>query len=287
VDLLGLELGGGTVRFVAPAGQNTLSYTFYTAGGWLRGSGHLSGTVYSLGPVPSVTVGGSVRGGTGRGSGGVNVSGPVGAVLIGGNLAGGSASGTADLSESGAIIAFRIARLTIGGSLIAGTDDTTGTFRDNGAIQVLDNIGSVLIEGSIVGNPTNPATITAGGWLTPGDVDIGRLTVLGRVEHALIQAGLYLATSWWTLDTGAQWWTFNPDAQIGAVSVGGDWIASSLAAGADPGANGFFGDADDAKMVSEEDDPRVSSRVASWTVGGKVAGTPGGTDHYGVVADLA
>src|SRR5262249_61311103 len=112
-----------------------------------------------------------------------------GTIVIGRNVVGGSAAGITDLAESGFVHAKRIASLTIGGSLIAGTDNTTGFFASNGAIQVNDDLGAVLIKGSIIGNATNPAAIFARGSATPTattDVAIGSLRVLGRVEFGKI-----------------------------------------------------------------------------------------------------
>ncbi len=149
---------------------------------------------------------------------------------------------------------------------------------NNGAIRVDDDIGTVLIKGSIVGNSTNSAILSARGKAVPTattDVAIGKLTVLGRVEFAHILAGV---------DVNGV--ALNADAQIGAVSVGGDWIASSIAAGAVSG-NGFFGDTDDAKMSGPgvKDDSLVFSKITSLTIGGQVMGTVGGTDHFGIVAE--
>ena len=74
---------------------------------------------------------------------------------------------------------------------------------------------------------------------------------------------------------------------VGTLYIRGDWIASNLAAGVDP-VNGMFGDADDVKMVSPDtkDIDTVSSSIASLTIGGQILGTVGGSDHYGIVAEV-
>ena len=120
--------------------------------------------------------------------------------------------------------------------------------------------------------------ISARGHLTPTattDLAIASLTVRGRVEFGLIRAG-------YTAD-GVP---VNADAQIGKVSVGNDWIASSLVAGVVSG-NTVFGDADDAKMsgVGVKDLATISSRIESFTVNGQMFGTVGGADHFGIVAE--
>jgi hypothetical protein len=224
-------------------------------------------------------VGGSVIGGSGDRSGSIVCDGAAGAIAIGGDLVGGSAFGMSALQDAGYIQARRIASLTLGGSLIAGVDATTGAFKNNGAIRVVDDIGAVLIRGSIVGSTANPAVLSARGKAAPtatADVAIGSLRVLGRVEYARIPAGYHVAGL-----------IANADAQVGPVFVGGDWVASNLAAGALPGGNDQFGDSDDLKPGGflVKDEAGISSRIASLTIGGQTVGTSGGGDHYGVVAE--
>ena len=138
----------------------------------------------------------------------------------------------------------------------------------------------MLIKGSLIGNDTNAAIISARGQKTPvGTVDkaIGTLTVNGKAEFAQILAGYDR--------TGA---AKNADAQIGTITIMGDWIASSIAAGTSPGAGGFYGDAaTDAKMSggSVKDDVNVFSSIGSITIGGQAMGTVGGADFYGFVAE--
>jgi hypothetical protein len=248
-------------------------------GDLVGGSGQNSGLVNSFGTLGRMEIGGSLAGGPGQQSGLISAA-DAGAMIIGGDIVGGSMTGTADLALSGSIQVRRLASLTLGGSLIAGTDTTTGTFFENGAILAGDDLGTVLIKGSVIGNFTNPAIIAARGRAVPtatADVAIGKLTVLGRVEFAEIRAG-YDAS-------GAG---VNADAQIGAVAVGGDWIASSLVAGALAGPDGFFGDGDDTKMsgAGVKDDAQVFSKVASISIGGEALGALGLPEHFGIVAEV-
>ena len=248
-------------------------------GNLIGGAGTTSGEVSTSAKVAGVRVGGSVLGGTGIQSGRI-VTGETGTIAIGGDLVGGSATGATSLNQSGIVIAGRVASFSLGGSLIAGTDNTSGFFQENGAVRVANDVGTVLIKGSIIGNATNPAIISARGKATPtatADVAIGSLRVLGRVEFGQILAGYVTGNI-----------AVNADAQIGTVTIGGDWIASSIAAGALTGANGFFGDGDDAKMsgMGIKDDSLVLSKINSLTIGGQVMGTVGGTDHFGAVAEI-
>jgi hypothetical protein len=198
-------------------------------------------------------------------------------MIINGSIIGGSASGTTSRTQSGFVGVGRVTNLTVGGSLVAGVDNTTGAFVSNGAIRAQNDLGTVLIKGDLVGNATNAAIISARGMITPvGTVDkaIGTLTVNGKAEFAQILAGYDR--------TGA---AKNADAQIGTVTIMGDWIASSIAAGASAGAGGFFGDANDAKISGGKDDASVFSSIGSITIGGQAMGTVGGADFYGFVAE--
>jgi hypothetical protein len=135
--------------------------------------------------------------------------------------------------------------------------------------------------------------ISAGGTNHPeatSDVAIEKLTVGGRVEFAQILGGYnpYLEA-------------INSDAQIGLVKVGGDWIASSLAAGvmnlgADDviGGTGLdadnvnFGDTHDTKIVEVTDSAAILSLVQRIEIAGQIFGTPGAIrpdDRFGFVAE--
>ncbi|WP_020474975.1 hypothetical protein [Zavarzinella formosa] len=107
------------------------------------------------------------------------------------------------------------------------------------------------------------------------DLAIGRLTIKGRVEFAQILAGVDVSGT-----------ATNADAQIGPVSILGDWIATVIAAGA-VSTNAFFGDGDDVKIsgAGVKDVATVSSKITSLSIGGQAIGTLGGTDFFGVVAE--
>jgi hypothetical protein len=274
----GAGLGSGVILAISPTESASLG-SVVVRGDILGGTGNQAGSVEAGAGLAGLTVGGSVRGGSGNVTGAITVNGPAGAISIGGNLVGGSAGGTANLDDSGFIKTGAMKSLTIGGSVIAGTDFTSGTFRDNGAIRADGPIGTVLIKGGIVGNPSNSAVLSAVGDVRPTattNVAIGRLTVLWGVEFAQILAGV---------DSNGL--SRNADAQVGPVVVVGDWIASNLVAGAVAGPDGVFGDGDDAKPSGGlvQDDPLVPSKIASLTIGGQVLGTFGGTDRFAIVAE--
>lgn len=278
--LVSLTIGGSLIGGTGPASAAIFPDELgpvKIAGNLQGGSGFGSAEISPLNNVASLIIGGSMIGGAGNFSASVRAN-DIGAVKITGNFVGGSAAGTANLAGSGSIEADRIASLFIGGSIIAGIDNTSGQFRDNGSIRADDDIGSITVLGSLVGNSTNPVVISARGQrnLPAGaneDVAIASLTVGGRVELTNILAGYRRDLI-----------PLNADAQIGAVSVGGDWVASNLVAGVDDGADNLFGTADDALIAEAGAAANITARIASIAIKGQVLGTVGGADHFGFVA---
>lgn len=280
-DLLSVTIGGvlsggdGVSSGRIDAGNNL--GTVKIAGDLLGGDGNSSGGIRAGGKLTSATIGGSVIGGDSTDSGRIHVVGELTTLTINGNLVGGSASGSDPLERSGNVTAGRIGTLTLG-SLIAGHDNTFGAFANNGAIRVSNDIATATIKGSLIGNSSNRALITARGHLSPSttsDQAIGKLTINGRVEFANISLGFDPAG-----------FMKNADAQIGPVVVGHDWIASNLIVGAITGIDGKFGTADDVKMSGSgvKDVSTVFSKVTSLVIGGQAFGTPSGSDHFGIVA---
>jgi len=241
--------------------------------------------------LASLSVGGSL-------SALVSVTGDLGPVKIGRDLGTPSNNSNGTLIGGGSILAFdgRIASIYIGGSIMAGADNGPGSIARNSIIGADHDIGSITVKGSIIGKPDKGSSrgnvvIAARGQETPGatfDRAIGSITVGGSVEFARILGGF-------GLDVNGQPESLNADAQIGAVKVGGDWVASSLVAGvknlgADnaPGGIGInadnvnFGDIRDEK-INNTSGP-ILSRIASIIIGGTVAGTSAGGDHFGFSA---
>jgi len=105
---------------------------------------------------------------------------------------------------------------------------------------------------------------------------IGTVEVTHDVSHALILAGATLANP--------PAWT-NPFAQITSVKVAGNWTASSVSAGAQPGTNGYgVGDTAAPQKVADPSIPAGHySKIGSITITGTVDGGAVG-DQYGFVA---
>jgi hypothetical protein len=234
--------------------------------------------------IASVTIGGSLLGGTGSGSGVISSLFELGVVDIGGSFKGASITGTTGgLDSSGLIesVDGNIASVAIGGSIVSGTDTSTGgSLTNNASIRAGTEINSITVGGSLIGNPDGGTGDAASPVVVSAETAISKISIGGRVEDAVILAGY---------DTGLN--AVNSDAQIGAVKVGGDWIASDLVAGAvnsdtpagAPFAN--FGNASDASIGGGA--PGLISKIASITIGGEVYGTPASvsaTDNYGFVA---
>ena len=288
VTIGGSLMGGsgpnsGLVNSVSDMGAVNVTGDVRGGGGLFSGTIKTEGTSTSGANLTSVTIGGSLIGGTASlNSGTILAAGDITTVTINGNIRGGSATGAASLTRSGYVQALRVGTLTIGGSIIAGTDATSGTFSENGAISVTNDIGVATIKGSLIGNATHSVVIMARGQRVPTattDLAIGQLTVNGRVEFSRILAGYDIFGT-----------ARNADAQIGPVIVGHDWIASNLVAGAVAGADGRFGTQDDVRMPGTngvngfKDVATLASRITSVTIGGQAFGTSASGDNYGIVA---
>lgn len=246
------------------------------------GSGISSGRIATSGNVGSVSIGGSLIGGSNTNTGSIFSSVGIGTVKIRHDLTGGGIVGSASLDRSGVIKSNgRIASVRIGGSIISGIDNSTGALTNNATIRAIDDIGSLVVKGGLIGNVTasgdSPVVISARGQAVPGattDLAIGNITVGGRVEFANILAGY---------DTSLV--PVNADAQIGAVTIGGDWAASNLVAGVTNAASGntSFGDSGDASIGGGSSS--IIATIDSITIQGQLFGTAGGgADHFGFVA---
>ena len=256
------DLNSGLV-YASGAGTNNLG-SVKVGGSLIGANGGFSG-IYADDHLASASIGGSLLGNAGVGSGAIT-AGSAGKVMILGNVVGGAGS------QSGSVRAFGgggLGDVTIGGSLFATTNTLTGILSE-GALRV------VKIGGEVRGLGSAPVRISAQGDLNPADVAdalaIKSVTIARGVANALILGGY---------DTGGT--ATNPDAQIGTVTVGGDWAASSLVTGATTGSDAFFGNANDASL-SDGDGDGVVARIAKIVIKGSVAGTYIPTSHFGFVA---
>ena len=269
--------GSGVLQLDAGAGR-------VVVGSDIAGStGVESGSVSTARSIGALRVGGSLLGGSAEHAGSIFAEGRFGSLTIAGSVIGGdlASDATADLENSGSIEAQRVGRLTIGGSLRVGQDyNATFQLVDNAAIRIQNDVGSLKIGGSIAGTPETVAVITAHGQVAQSldptlNVAFGSIAVGGGVRHAEILVGYNTNAD---LALAAD----NPDAQIGAVKVGGDWEASDLVAGAAWNKN--FGDGTD-RRAPGVNNPDLSARIASIQIGGQVIGSADEpSDRFGFVA---
>ncbi len=279
-DLAGVTLGGSLIGGSTLVSGSIFSNSDMGAvkiGGDLKGgSGSSSGLIDSSGKLASVTLGGSLVGGSNTDSGEIFSGGDMGAVKIGGDIKGASiASGS--LESSGLIESFggRIASVTLGGSIFAGVDNSSGgSLTGNASIHAAHDLGSLTVKGGLIGSVGSGGDITnviisAKGQAFPtatADVAIGKITIGGRVERAQILAGYNTSLT-----------ATDGNAQIGTVSVGGDWAASDLVAGVQDGGSTGFGDAGDFIIGGGAS----IAKIAAITIEGVVIGTPAAGDRFG------
>ena len=269
--------GTGAVAFEAGAGSVAI-------GGDIAGStGAGSGRLDSIGHVVSIQLGGDLLGGTADGSGSITGSGRFETLTIGGSVLGGNlaADATTDLTGSGWIQAARIGALTIGGALAVGEDfNSAHRLVNNAAIRVDNYLGALTIAGGIQGTEETSVFITAGGAKgllldQKTDPAFDKVTIGSSVRHASILAG-------YGTDPDVRTAALHADAQIGEVTVNGDWIASNLVAGAAWSEN--FGDGHD-HIIPGVDSSNIVARIAKIGVTGQIIGTGGiATDRFGFVA---
>ena len=186
---------------------------------------------------------------------------------INGNL--GKLVVTSDVRAATVNVTGSVKSVTVGGSFVAGK------------LAVGANLGPVSIRGDLVGaDASQPAVLSAFGKKTAPttgvDTAITSLTVGGRVEFARILAGY-----------GTDGTPLNADASVGAVTVGTDWIASTLLAGTGAGVDGYEGTADDVKLsgMNVRDNLDLYATIASVTIKGQCYGTVVTTDSFGIVAE--
>jgi hypothetical protein len=259
--------------------------TLTIRGSVIGGTAFTTGRIGVDGNIGKLSIGGSLLGGNVTDSGLVRAE-AIGSVFIGRDIAGGDATGANFVAGTGVLVAQRIGKVTVGGSLLAGEDRSTDVLRVSGAIVAEDDLGRVTIKGSITGSIAPDGTITDALIVGRGQAVVAAgsainfaiksLTVGGSVERAQVLGG-------YVFDGLGMLVASNPDAQIGKVTVGGNWTASSIAAGVRIGADNVFGTSDDEKIPGT-DAPQIISRIASILIKGFALGTGGGDDHFGFVA---
>jgi hypothetical protein len=229
-------------------------------GSLIGGQGSSTGVIDAPLSAEKIAIKGSVLGEAGGSLSGAIRVGPIKSISVGGDIIGASVSGGESASATGYIdVSGLLGKLNIGGSLIAGRDSSTSFNNQSGAVRA-SFIGAMTVKGSIVGNLTNPVSITASGVFFPvgtyGPSAIASLTVGGDVSYAVIETGNGPLAA---------------NATIGPVKVGGDWRASTIKSGVN-----FNNTAVHANNIS---------LIASITIGGAIIGSETAGDSFFFVAD--
>ena len=131
----------------------------------------------------------------------------------------------------------------------------------------------------MIGNATSNVVISAGKTLATLIVGAEN-TVSAQVLRTEILAGYFHDTT-----SNVRGDAGNADADITTVRINGDFFASSIVAGVQAGADGYFGTADDASIVGGTDVRANQSKISSVVIRGLVAGTGSINDHFGIVAE--
>ncbi|RYD61428.1 MAG: hypothetical protein EOP83_17050 [Verrucomicrobiaceae bacterium] len=192
--------------------------------------------------VKSITVNGDIVGGSsGATSGGIDggLTSTFQKVTIGGDI---ESRGTN--IRQGFVRALSIDNILVKGDVIASSGLGSGTRQIDG----LNNLGKVVIGGSLIGNATNRVEIISD---TLTSLLVGR-----NAEFAEIAVT-------------------DSDATLKKLTVNGAWISSRFAMASDSGADDIFGTNDDPAFAGN-----ATASVAKIIINGQVTGTFGGTDSY-------
>jgi hypothetical protein len=237
------------------------------------------GQINALKTIGSVTIQGSVVGGGGNYSSTI-VGGSIGSVSIDNDLTGGIGAG------AGSIFALTgsINTVNIGGNLATKAPASVSPSRTAGAsgsIAATTTIGSVTVEGDVIGLAGTPVIISAGGRPNPTSdaqaLAIKSVRVLGPMSYTQVLAG-------YAVDGSA----INGDVQIGTIDVGsngdfptGYWHDNDIIAGFTTG-QPAFGSGNDT-LISGASQTKILSKIAKIVVRGDMGGS---ASRHGLDAEL-
>ena len=154
-------------------------------------------------------------------------------------------------------------------------DEAVGTVIVAGDVETSSVRAGTFLGNFVVGGSVIDSTVSAPGKLLPENTNQAQafriIGVQGDVVRSKILAGY-----------GPDGLPVNGDAGLGRIVIQGNLEASSIVAGATAGADGLFGNGDDALMAGGND---VVAKIASITIQGMGLGTAAAGDHFGIVAE--
>lgn len=283
-DIIGGDVGGTNVD---TSGLVTLQAATGTVkvGGSIIGSGDYGGSLAGL-DAKSVTIGGSIVGNPGYSNGFVSFT-KTGSFKLGGSIVGGKGGGVLGLGETGRVDIrgslidsgnggfFNIASVqtfTMGGSIVAGT--TTG---NGGSGAGFGTAGSITIKGGLQGTPDHPATLSVSGKANPATAADALAVKSIAIGGNVVFGEIFIGGS--TRD-----FVTHLSVQAQSITIGGDFIASNIVNGFEPGADGFYGTADD-KPDDLDGNNLIKATIASIIIKGRATGTSSSGDSYGIQAE--
>ncbi len=206
-------------------------------------------------------------------SGLVSVAGAAKAIEIKGSIVGGNASANNKSNSGAVLVTGALKSITVGGDIKAGTYFSTSDI-NLGAVRA-GSIDTMLVKGSLVGANTNSRVLISGQGDTAKtsgtNLAIKSLTVLGSVSNAMILGG-YDTTGTTINGNGGN---NGGGAQIGTVTVNGDFFNGSVATGVSNDA-ATFGEWADGTNVLLNANSIVASIAKIVIKGNCFAGTQSG-----------
>jgi len=239
----------------------------------LEVEGNMTGSVYVIGNLKSVTIGGSLDGSTASGDGFFFVNGKIGNVHVSGNVIGGSHSGSGSIAtgrtmgnvqidgslsggsgfESGDLYAGKgFGNITIGGNFSGGSASHAGEISTYHG-----NVGNIEIHGSMLGGNGSSAVEYAGA------IEVG-----GKIKSITISSSLTGGSA------GKSSGEIYARGNIGPIDIGGSVTGGNVSDGS---THSFSG-----SIVSDSN--VASIHIGGNLVAGAISGSGGTLNFSGAIS---
>lgn len=264
-DIIGGSLGDAGAAKLGAIG------TVIVGGNVVGGSGNTTGMLKATSVSGKLTIGGDVVGGVGNSfsSGMIFINGNAKSIELKGNLIGGTTTASGASDEGGIFVDGTVGSLTIGGSIKGGTAFDASN-QNLGSVHA-KVIGTMLVKGDITGNASNYVTLAAKGDTAKSkgaNVAIKSLTIQGSVSYANILGGYDIFGSTLNGEGGVN----GGSAQLGAITVLGDFLNSSIATGVsnDNAAKNHWADGTNT-LLSKTVESNIVASIAKIVIRGAVS----------------